>query len=295
MSVKPITNPFPPIEFSRAEQVSNKGDTIRNDVGNREQSYTPGGNFNDNFSIALKDLDTSIVTHINKVMNLRVKENGEMTKVPLVYANMERWANVRKNGVMRDKNGSLVLPMIMFRRSGIEFNDLLPSWKQDLTKEYITHMRSSKWSKDNQYTRFGVEQGVKPVMESIVTGPPEYVNLTYDFVVWTSFMEQMNNVTEEFLHQNKTYWGDSTSYRFLCSIQGGLQDASSLSAGQDRIVRTTFSLQLNGYLIPEVITNLVKKQQFNSKKTITAGRVSFSENIESNSPYVQKRTPEVKD
>ena len=295
MAVKPITNPFPPLDFNRGEQTSNRGDTIRNDVGNKEQSYAPGGNFSDNFSIALKDLDTTLVSHINKVMKLRVKENGEMIKVPLVYANMERWANVRKNGVMRDKNGSLVLPMVMFRRTAVEFNDLLPSWKQDLTKEFITHTRSSKWSKDNQYTRFSVEQGVKPVEESIVTGPPEYVNLTYDFVVWTSFMEQMNTVTEEFLHQNKTYWGDSTSYKFLCAIQGGLQDASSLSAGTDRIVRTTFSVQLNGYLIPEIITNLVKKQQFNAKKTLTPGRITFSENLESNTPYVQKRTPEVKD
>ena len=29
MAVKPITNPFPPLDFNRAEQVSNKGDTIR--------------------------------------------------------------------------------------------------------------------------------------------------------------------------------------------------------------------------------------------------------------------------
>ena len=137
MAVKPITNPLPPTDINRAKQVSNKGDTIRNDVGNKETSFTPGGNFSDNFQIALKDLDTSISGHINKVMNLRVRENGEMVKVPLMYANQERWANVRKSGVMRDKNGSLVLPLMMFRRTTVEFNELLPAWKQDLTHEYV--------------------------------------------------------------------------------------------------------------------------------------------------------------
>ena len=71
MAVKPITNPFPPIEFSRAEQVSNKGDTIRNDVGNKEKSYTPGGNFSNNFSIAS---DSSINASLN-ILNSYLLDN----------------------------------------------------------------------------------------------------------------------------------------------------------------------------------------------------------------------------
>ena len=280
MAVKPITNPYPVSKenVNRAEEVSMRSTTV--DSSNREQSVIPGSNFNKDYEIVLMDLDKSLMTHIKNVMKIQVQDNGEMINIPVLYGNEERWVNYRRHGVIRDKNGSLVLPLLMLKRNRVDFNENFPMWHHDLTGNNIEIIRSSKYSSKNQYSSFSVQQGIKPIEEKIITGPPQYVNLTYDFIIWTHYMDQMNSVTQQFLNQTNRYWGDDTSYRFLCKIEGGVGDATEMSAGGERIVRHNFSVTLNGYLIHEYLANIINKKKKNLKKTLTKGKVTFSEIIE---------------
>tara|TARA_B100000287_G_C20658598_1_gene789390 strand:+ start:768 stop:1619 length:852 start_codon:yes stop_codon:yes gene_type:complete len=283
MAVKPITNPLPlqGESINRGKQISSRDNANKSsNISNREQMVIPGSKSSDNYEINIKDLDTSIINHIKRVMKLKVNHNNEMIDVPVMYGNEERWANYRKRGYVRDRNGSLVLPLLMLKRTTINMNETLPNWKHDLTGDNIELIRSSKWSKDNQYTKFNIQTGVKPVEERIVTGYPQYVNATYDFVVWTQYMTQMNSVLEVFVDQHQRYWGDNTSYRFLCKIDGGLQDASEISANGERLLRHSFVVTLNGYLIPELVSNIINKQRFNAKKTLTKKQLVFSEKIQ---------------
>ena len=48
---------------------------------------------------------------------------NETVKVPVYYGNEERWKNFRKRGVLRDKNNALILPLIMFKRTDVSFDD----------------------------------------------------------------------------------------------------------------------------------------------------------------------------
>ena len=118
MAVKPITNKqvVNSSNINRGKQVSTKNTKIR---GNREQSVNPGKDFTKNFSITLKDIDTSIMGHIKHVVSPVIREAGEIVKVPVLYGNQERWVSARKNGVIRDKNGSIILPAIMFKRTDV--------------------------------------------------------------------------------------------------------------------------------------------------------------------------------
>ena len=45
---------------------------------------------------------------------------------------------------------------------------------------------------------------------------PNYTDVTYEFVLWTNFIEQMNPIIESFVDQSHTYWGDSEKMKFLC-------------------------------------------------------------------------------
>ena len=89
--------------INRATQVSTKNETIR---GNRETSIIPGNNFSDNYSITLKDVDTSVLNHVKNVIKPQVKEANEIFKIPVYYGNEERSKSVRKRGVLRDNNNS---------------------------------------------------------------------------------------------------------------------------------------------------------------------------------------------
>ena len=182
---------------NRANEVSTKGTTIR---GNRETTIVPGNNFADNYSITLKDVDTAVLNHVKNVMKPRVREANETLKIPVFYGNEERWKAVRKRGVLRDKNNSLILPLIMLRRTEISKNELSgQSFQHDVGKNFIDVVRTNKWSKDNQYDRFSVQQGVQPVYDVITTGMPNYADVTYEFVLWTNFIEQMNPLVESFV------------------------------------------------------------------------------------------------
>ena len=60
-----------------------------------------------------------------------------------------------------------MLPLMMFKRTSVDFNDDFPSYKHDVTGQFVSVVRTSKWSKDNQYTQFAVQKGAKPVEENI--------------------------------------------------------------------------------------------------------------------------------
>ena len=277
---KNLEHVFKPKSINRAKQLSRKGELERGVFGNPRSSVIPGTDLSDNYEIVLKDLDTAIMTHVENIMDIRVKENGELVKVPTLYGNSERWDIVRKKGFIRDKNGTLILPLIVFKRTTVEFNTELPSWKHDATGEFIQVVRSSKWSKDNRYTNFAIQTGAKPVEENIITGVPQYVNTTYEFVAHTSYITQMNSIVELFVQQSGTYWGDNTSYRFLCNVDGGLNDVSETAVGTDRVIKTSFNVMLKGYLLPQTISNLIQDKKFNASKQLTVSSIKFTENVE---------------
>ena len=262
---------------NRGTQLSTKDNKVR---GNAEQSINPGKDFTKNFSVTLKDIDTSVMTHIKNVMKPRIKEANEIIKVPVYYGNEERWRNFRKRGVLRDKNNALILPLIMFRRTDVSFDDSMPmSFDHDVRGEFIKVTRSNKWSKDNQYDRFSVQQGIKPVQELLFTGMPDHVVCNYSFVMMTNFIEQMNILSDLFLEHIGTYFGDSEQYKFLSSLDGGLSDASEMNRDGERLIKTEFSLSIKAYVIPEFTSNIFGTTAEITKE-LTPSRVTFG--MESN-------------
>ena len=274
MAVNKITNKSVVNRESvnRAEQMSMKDNKVR---GNREQSINPGKDFTKNFAVTLKDIDTSVMTHLKNVMKPRIKEANEVIKVPVYYGNEERWKNFRKRGVLRDKNGSLILPLIMFRRTDVSFDDAMPmSFDHDVKGEFIKVARSNRWSKDNQYDRFSVQSGVQPVQEIIYTGMPDHVICNYSVVMMTNFIEQMNILSDLFLEHLGTYFGDSEQYKFLSSLDGSISDASEMNQDGERLIKTEFGLSIKAYVIPEFTSNIFGTTAEISKQ-ITPSRVTF--------------------
>jgi hypothetical protein len=257
---------------NRANEVSTKNTTIR---GNRETTIIPGNNFSDNYSITLKDVDTAVLNHVKNVMKPMIREANETIKIPVYYGNEERWKAVRKRGVLRDKNNSLILPLIMLRRTSVSRNELsAQSFPHDIRRQHIDVVRSSRWSKENQYDRFSVQQGVQPVYENVVTGMPNYSDIDYEFVLWTNFIEQMNPLVESFVDQSHTYWGDGSDMKFMCTIDS-VSDASEMMQGGERFIKSTFSVTTKAYLLPEYVNSVVTNKVSNMKKFTTPSKVTF--------------------
>ena len=278
MAIKPITNKQIVSNPNRGKQTSTRN--ITNRSGNSRKSIVPGLDITKGYSITLKDVDTAILSHVKKVMRPKIREANETIDVNVMYGNEERWKAVRKNNVLRDKQGTLILPLIMLKRTDIARNELSgQAFKHDVKREHIEVIRNSQWSKKNRYDRFSVLTGQKPQYETLVTGMPDFADITYEFVLWTNFIEQMNPLIEMFMEQSNQYWGNSEQYKFLSSIDS-ITDASEMNQDGERFIKSTFSLKVGCYLLPEEINSVVTGKISNLQKKLTPSRVVFGTEID---------------
>ena len=252
MAIKPITNTNVTNEstINRAEQTS-----IRSEKGNSKVVIKKGTgrNAGKGLSIGLIEIDTAVMTHIRNVMKPTVRESNEIIKVPVMYGNEERWKSIRDRGVLRDKNGVIILPIIVVKRTSVAMNmDLPHSFDNDVQNKFIKVVRSSPgWSKNNRYDRFSVLTGQRPVQESIITGQPDFVTCNYNVVMMTSYTEQMNDLNALWIEHLETYFGDQTSYRFLSSMPGDISNEIEMESDGERLIKNTFDMTIKAYMIPE--------------------------------------------
>ena len=278
MAIKPVTNTnaLNKSEVNRAEQTS-----FRTEKGNPRISIRKDGGRGSgaNIKIGLKDIDTAIISHMTNIMKPKVKESNEIIKVPVLYGNEERWKSVRGRGTLRDRNGAIILPVIVIKRTDLTFDENLPqSFKHDVKGEFINVVKSSSgWSKNNRYSRFNVLTGKKPIQEFVKTGMPDFVNCTYTIVMMTSYMEQMNDLNSLMIEHLKTYWGDQTSYRFRTELEGGIKNEEQMESQGERLIRNEFSMSVKGYIMSEFTENVFgkrkKKKRDYSKNVVCSERI----------------------
>jgi hypothetical protein len=288
MAIKPITDKtlLDTTTVSREQQISQREANTR-DGGNKSQTVIPGFDLSQQYSITLKDIDTSIMSYIKDVIRPTVQEANEQVKVTVMYGNEERWKSVRKRGVMRDRNGSLILPLIMLKRNSVEKSDLIPGYEHDIRRKYTEIVRKSSWSKKNRYSRFSLQNDEQPVYENLVTTIPNFVNITYEFVLWTNFIEQMNPLVETFMEHDKTYWGNKNTYRFISSLDS-VSDASEMSQDGERFIKSTFSVISKAYLLPEETNSIVMGKMTQVQKRLTPRKVVFGYEGEVTDQQVKK-------
>ena len=279
MAIKPVTNTNAPNEstINRGEQRS-----FRSEKGNAKVVIKKGTGLNagQGFSIGLKEIDTAVINHIRNIMKPVVRESNETIKVPVMYGNEERWKSVRSRGVLRDKNGIIILPVIVIKRTSLTMNPDMPlSFDNDVRGKFVSVVRSSNgWSKNNRYDRFSVLTGQKPVEEFIKTGMPDFVICSYSIVMMTAFMEQMNDLNTIMVEHLETYWGDSTSYKFLSALSGDISNEVQMETDGERLVRNELTLEIKGYMIPEFTDNTFGKTA-EVARGYTPKKVVFSETI----------------
>ena len=279
MAIKPITNTNVTNEstINRAEQTSIRSEKGNSKVVIKKGTGRDGGK---GLSIGLIDIDTAVIRHMQNVMKPVVKESNELIKVPIMYGNEERWKSIRSRGVLRDKNNTIILPVIVIKRTGVAMNDAMPlSFDNDVKGKFISVVRSSNgWSKNNRYDRFSVLTGQKPVEEFVKTGMPDFVVCTYNIVMMTAFMEQMNDLNTIMVEHLETYWGDSTSYRFLTALQGDISNEVQMESQGERLIKNELTITIKGYMIPEFTDSIYGKTAEMGRGYIPK-KVSFTEKL----------------
>ena len=239
--------------------------TPRNDI-NRARQYRRDTDDVPDVSISLMDLDSAIMFYFTEIIKPTVVDNGETVKVPVMYASPERWFAIQKTGFMRDRKRQLILPAIAFRRTGMSKDETIPLDTMDPEEPKLHWQFERKWTDANRYDNFSVQQGIMPQREFYNVAVPDFMVLTYDFMIWTHYIEQMNKLVERINWSEGAYWGEPDKMRFRTSIDS-YTDSTEVSE-RERIVRTEFSVTLKGYLLPEAFNEIATTQKYLTPKKI---------------------------
>mgnify|MGYP003148840272 FL=1 len=218
-------------------------------VLNRGYLYTRTADEVGELSVKLVDIDSAILYYFDNVIQPSVEDNGENIKVPIMYASPERWKAIQRDGFMKDKKRQTITPVIAYRRTSIEKDDSIPQDKLDANNPNMFYTFEKQFSQENRYDNFTLQQGLLPQKEYYNVTFPDYVVLNYDFIVWTTYIEQMNKIVEKVIYSDGAYWGDPEKLRFRSRIES-FTDATEVS-DVERLVRTNFSVTLRGYLLPD--------------------------------------------
>jgi hypothetical protein len=211
--------------------------------------------------VKLIDVDTTIAEYMVDTVIPDVEENGIQVKVPLLYGNAERWNNARAKGYLRDQRGKIQIPLVMFKRNSIERDTTMAQFKE---VAYLPAYK--KYSAKNKYERFTIQSAAQPPMEQYEVKIPDYVTLTYEVMIWTSFTEHMNKIVEAFQYATDRYWGTEKGYKFRTRIDS-FDNQQEVGEGSERIIRTSFTMTVNAYLLPETYDEKpTVKKSFTPKK-----------------------------
>jgi hypothetical protein len=200
--------------------------------------------------VKLYDVDLAIAEHMIDTVVPTVEVFREKVKIPVLYGNPERWNSVQKNGYLRDKKGQLQIPLIMFKRNSIARDDSMPN----TMNRHVSYPGVSKYSKKHKYDKFSAMTGTTRPVEMYDIVIPDYVTISYEVMIWTDFTEHMNKIVEAFQYATDEYWGDKSGYKFRVKIDN-FDNTTEVGEGSQRIVRTTFTMAVNAYLLPEQFDN----------------------------------------
>ena len=237
--------------FNRGEKISRNSPGATDDVKN--------------LSVGIMDMDSAIMYYFNEVIKPEVEVNKEKVKVPCIYASPERWNAISKQGFLRDKKKQIIVPLIAFKRTGMSRNDNMPIDKLDANDPKIFYTFQKKYSQQNRFDKFSVQKDLEPNREYYNVAMPDYMNLTYEFTIWTSYIEQMNKIVEKINYSDGAYWGEPGKMKFKSSIES-FSDASQIDG--EKLIQTTFSVNLYGYILPETFDGKTTTQKYLTPKKL---------------------------
>lgn len=262
----------PPIRRTRDSFIDDKNSIANPRIDLAEGRHTQVRRDQDNIrslGITLYDIDFAVKSFMQQEMRTQVEDNDEVIEVPVLYANAEKWASIQRHGYLKDKKGKTLAPLIVFRRSAVTMSPELRKNKVAKIHQnnYVT---GRKYSKSQPYDRFSLLNGAEPVREYFITPIPDYVDITYDFILWADKQTQLNPMVESFVWFGGQSFGEKNWFKFASFLDSVSIEDNNLT-GEDRLVQATFQLTVHAYLLPKDIAGEVT-----TKRVLSSNKLQFT-------------------
>ena len=233
----------------------------------------------------LETIDRAMLNFINVELDLQLTSNEGFKKVPVLWTTTERAFQVKEDKELRDKDGTLILPLITIARTGVNkepgrrgipYANLYPD--PDAKGGTITIARQINQKKTAEFQnalankRYGVNSQVrskrynaskddlsvgKVVYDTITIPLPTWVTVKYEVALRTEYQQQMNDLIRPFF----TIAGNSPmpkritaqGHAYEVFIDGSFADNSNQTnlGMEQRNYETIIGIDVLGYLIGE--------------------------------------------
>jgi len=224
--------------------------------------------------VTIYDIDYAIIDWMRSVVQPQIIENGKMIDVPIMYANGESWAQIQSKGFMYDKKGKIMTPLMTLRRSNITERDTLKALTVNQNPKGNNLLLKNPFNIANRYDRFSATYGKRRVEEYYVSVLPEFIDVTYEMLIWTEYQEQMNSLIEKMIPMSGMAWG--TTWKFSTMVQDVTTETIT-ATGEDRLVRATVPLMVKGHLLGES-----EFRRSNMERRIAVKKIKFNEHVDDN-------------
>jgi hypothetical protein len=216
------------------------------------------------------DIDYAIKWYIENEIRPQVTDNGQILTVPVIFANGEKWDNVRRLGYLRDEKGMLQSPIIMLKRNSIVERDMVKGLDVNHTQPGSHLIYRSKYNSRNRFedSIFPIPTNQPASSEQLyVIDIPKYVTIEYDIMLWCDFTTQMNELVDQIMPYGRFAWGNETN-KFPTTL-GQFSFETVNTVGEDRLVRSTNTLTVQGTLLSEQETRIdTLKKMYSLKKVV---------------------------
>jgi len=216
--------------------------------------------------IDLYDIDASIKYYFDNIILPKIDTGYGLIDVPIIYSTPSRWTSVQKYGTFRDKDGKIMAPMITYKRTGIAKNDDMPVNKISAENPQLFYTYEEQYNSKNRYSQFSKLTGLIPSKKIHNVVVPDYVVLSYDIIIWTDKLKQMNKIIEIMNYYAGSYWG-TNKWKFKSQIDD-YSDSSEVGSDSAKIIKWSCSLTLNGYIVPDIYAKHLPNTTTYSPETI---------------------------
>jgi hypothetical protein len=235
--------------INRARQISKKGDDRFEDI-----------------KVDLYDIDGSIKYYFDNVILPKIDTEYGVVDVPIIYASPSRWASIKKHGGFRDEDGKIQSPMITYKRTSISKNTDMPVNKISAENPQLFYTYEEQYNSRNKYSQFSVLTGIKPQKKIRRVVIPDYVILTYDIIIWTDKLRQMNKLIELMNYYAGSYWG-TKKWKFKSEIND-YSDSAEVGSDTAKVIKWNCSLELRGYIVPDIYAKHLPNTKVYDPETI---------------------------
>ncbi len=216
----------------------------------------------------IETIDSAFLDYVNG-LNIHCNTINGWLKIPVIWNSAERSYQIKDNKDIRDKNGSLIPPIISIERSSINKDparkgnfqaNLSPGRDKYTITKVLNQQKTSEFAnadslKQNKTINFITsKKNKKQVFQSIVVPIPIYITVEYKINILTNYQAQMNEAIQPFMSRTAQNYFIITKddYRYECFMNPDFnQESISSLAEEERKYKSVVSVKVLGYLVGE--------------------------------------------